>query len=444
MIEEADFQSVGNCDGVTANQLQTMFNESIYWPSSHMLNYQLTQLESLVRHAKQHVPFYNKRLDCLFKRDGSIDWSRWKDIPILSRMEVRVSGDEMMSRVAPPLHGAVQTAFTSGSSGIPLKLSFPLIFTHVANVAWQRFYKLHGIMPANGVIDFKVNLPTPAAADAEFVSLTYENDGKNLFLIKRNLPTATTLKLMQQSRFKTVTDSPNNLEVIAHANLRCGKPVQLDFIIGIGMGITSEQRMLFLESFGAKSISPYSSKEGSLMAFECPYGNDHFHSTAELLLLEVLNDQGEEVGPSESGVSVITPFFNSAQPLIRYRQGDVLVRGSSHCNGSITLPSIAKVAGRQDAIFKFSGQDLTLFGMNNQLLSLAMRAEAFQFAQIGPEDVEVRYVSQFEMSYSDCERVANEFQKVARAKVKMTFRRMQHIPLNAGGKQQRFVNECKS
>jgi phenylacetate-CoA ligase len=442
--EQTDYDSVGDAGGVTANQLSSMFNESMYWPSSRMHDYQLTQLESLVRHAKRHVPFYAKRLDCLFKPDGSIDWSRWRDIPILSREEVRDSEAEMMSRVVPPLHGAVQTVFTSGSTGIPLKLSFPRIFTHVAGVAWQRFYKLHGVKSGQGLIDFKVALPTSEAFDAEYVSLTQEKDSRNLFMIRRNLPTEITLGLMQKSGFKTVIDSPNNTEVLAQANLRCGKPVQLDFIIGIGMGITPKQQVLFMESFGAKSVSPYSSKEGSLMAFECPYGQRHFHSSAELLLLEVLNDQGEEVAPGESGISVITPFFNSAQPLIRYRQGDILIRGSSHCTGGITLPSITGIVGRQDAIFKLSGGDVTMFGMNNEELSSAMKADAFQFAQIGPDNIEVRYVSQYEMSHADCERVANEFQNVARSKVKMTFRRMEHIPLNAGGKQQRFVNECKS
>lgn len=444
MIDETHSASDGNAGGVTANQLHAMFSESMYWPSSRMHDYQLSQLESLVRHAKQHVPFYAKRLDCLFKPDGSIDWLRWRDIPILSREEVRDSGDAMMSRVVLPLHGAVQTVFTSGSTGIPLKLSFPRIFTHVAGVAWQRFYKLHGVKSGQGLIDFKVTLPASGAVDAEYVSLTQEKDGRNLFMIRRNLPTEVTLGLMQESGFKTVIDSPNNMEVLAHANLRCGKPVQLDSIIGIGMGITPKQRVLFLESFGAKSISPYSSKEGSLVAFECPYGHKHFHSSAELLLLEVLNDKGKEVAQGESGVSVITPFFNSAQPLIRYRQGDVLIRGSSHCTGGITLPSITGIVGRQDAIFKFCGRDVTMYGMNNEELSSAMKADAFQFAQIGPDNIEVRYVSQFEMSHSDCERVVDEFENVARSKVKMTFRRMEHIPLNAGGKQQRFVNECKS
>ncbi len=443
-MSEVDVVDPDNTSGgVTSDQLHAMFAESMYWPSSQMQDYQLAQLEKLVRHAKQNVPFYAKRLDCLFKPDCSIDWSRWRNIPILSRKEARDSGEDMISAVNPPLHGTVQTTFTSGSSGIPLRVSFPRIFTHVGGVAWQRFYKLHGVLSARGLIDFKVALPATGTENAEYVSLTQEKDGKNLFMIRRNLPTEITLGLMQKSGSKVAIDSPNNMEVLARSNLRCGKPVQLDFVVGIGMGITPEQRELFSESFGAKSISPYSSKEGSLIAFECAHGARHFHACAELVLLEIVNEKGEPVGPDESGISVITPFFNSAQPFIRYRQGDILVRGSSTCQAGITLPLISKVAGRQDAIFKFQGREVTMFGMNNEELSSAMKADAFQFAQIGPEHIELRYVSQYKMSHSDCERVAKEFQNVARAEVKMTFRRVEHIPLNAGGKQQRFVNEYK-
>jgi phenylacetate-CoA ligase len=444
MKKDAEPHLDGAGEGVTHEQLHAMFSESMYWPASQMQQYQRIQLENLVRHAKQNAPFYSKRLDCLFRPDGAIDWSRWSEVPILSRDEARNHAGAMLCEKVPPLHGSVQTTFTSGSSGVPLKITFPRIFTHVAGVAWQRFYKLHGLQPGRGLIDFKVTWPGLQAGHADHVSLTEEKNGTNLFTIRRNLSPETTLELMQQSGFKVVVDSPNNMEVIARANLRCGKPVRLEFVVGIGMSITPEQRELFFQSFGAKSISPYSSKEGSLMAFECPGVDNHYHTCSELLLLEIVDDKGEQVATGESGICVITPFFNSAQPFIRYRQGDILVRGPSRCENGITLPSISEIVGRKDAIFRFAGRDVTMFGMNNEELSSSMQADAYQFAQVGPEHVEVRYVSQIEMSSFDQDRVANEFRKVARFDVVITFHRVLHIPLNAGGKQQRFANEYTS
>jgi hypothetical protein len=102
------------------HQFYDMLMESQYWPKEVMLAYQRSQLEQLLRHAKSTVPFYENRLDAVFKRDGSIDWDRWTEIPILKRADVMRWREEMISQKPIAGHGPNGEMSTSGSTGHPI------------------------------------------------------------------------------------------------------------------------------------------------------------------------------------------------------------------------------------------------------------------------------------------------------------------------------------
>ena len=53
--------------------------------------YQQNLLEPLLLHARKHVPFYRERLDAVFNGD-EIEYSRWREIPILTRSEAQHNG----------------------------------------------------------------------------------------------------------------------------------------------------------------------------------------------------------------------------------------------------------------------------------------------------------------------------------------------------------------
>ena len=68
--------------------------------------YQRGQLKQLVTHAHQNSLFYRPRLDVLFRRDGSIDWERWPEVPFVTRDDVREHGLMMHCLTVPERHGA--------------------------------------------------------------------------------------------------------------------------------------------------------------------------------------------------------------------------------------------------------------------------------------------------------------------------------------------------
>ena len=70
-------------------QLQREFHERLldsqYALPEKRRDGQRKNLAKLLRHAREHVPFYAHRLDPVFTPSGDIDWSRWSELPILLR-----------------------------------------------------------------------------------------------------------------------------------------------------------------------------------------------------------------------------------------------------------------------------------------------------------------------------------------------------------------------
>ena len=425
---------------VDAQQIFDMLMDSQYWPPEQMLEYQRSQLEQLLRHARTNVPFYKTRLDCVFRRDGSIDWDCWAEIPIVTRADLRDRRNEMQATVLPPGHGPTGVISSSGSTGVSIQITIPKIMTFVAGQAWRRAQLAHKIDVSKGYLIFRT-------LNADGSNITYDMTQEvkgagevSPIAIKRGLSTPQKLELVKQSGLRILLDTSIHVEILAHENIRQGRPVKLDVVIGIGMGFTSEQEALILASFGARIFSPYSSKEGALMASQCPVNRKHFHITSEQLISEVVDEYDRLIEDGKVGRSIITPLFNTAQPLIRYDQGD-LVAKLNDCGCQVRLPVFTQIAGRSDPIFRFPGRDVVIARVDDVLVQSALCADAFQFAQVAALEVHVRYLAVQEADNAAVSMVRQHLSPLFGSDVMLNFIRVDEIPQNAGGKQQRFVRE---
>src|SRR3569833_2285907 len=93
--------------------------ESLFWTAEAIQNLQRQRLEPLLRHARADVPFYATRLDALFRANGEIDWSRWRDVPIVTREDLLKHRRAMLARRVPNGHEEIVDISTSGSTGRP-------------------------------------------------------------------------------------------------------------------------------------------------------------------------------------------------------------------------------------------------------------------------------------------------------------------------------------
>ncbi|MFN8234521.1 MAG: AMP-binding protein [Bacteroidia bacterium] len=142
-----------------------------------------------------------------------------------------------------------------------------------------------------------------------------------------------------------------------------GEPVRnADFSLNeLGKRITS--------LWDVKLYSTYASTEMSSAFTECGYGNGG-HSHPELLILEVVDDNGERVRDGELGEVVVTTLAVEGMPLIRYRTGDLCHVYYNKCLCGRATTRLGPVMGRKQQMIKFKGTTLfpqTIFNVLHKM-----------------------------------------------------------------------------
>jgi phenylacetate-CoA ligase len=426
-------------------QIFEMLMESQYWPPDQMLAFQRSQLSQLLRHARAHVPFYKDRLDPIFRSDGEIDWDRWNEVPIVTRADLRDKRDQMLAAMLPPGHGPSKTFHSSGSSGIPIAMESTNIWMNANLAASCRFHKLQGIDSKKKRATLSNSTKTGEVLQEEFYfkqwglpSAGAAHRGPEIVL-NRNLTESRKLDLLESEGVAYLSDIPNNTEVLALANLSRKNPVRLEAILCFGQDLTVDQRNLFRASFGARGLSIYSSEEGGIIGCQC--GDSlHYHLNHEIVLVEILTPDGKACSPGKPGRIVITPFFSTALPLIRYDQGDTAELHRS-CTCKSKLMVLKKIIGRQDQLMHFPDGVRSATGLDQKLMRENLNALVFQLAQIATFKLELRFVPMDVNKQFNSAPITAHIRDLIHPQLEVIFKPVEKIPLNSGGKQQRIVCE---
>lgn len=426
-------------------RIYEMLMASQFWPPEVMLAYQRTQLTQLLLHARENVPFYKSRLDPVFKKNGDIDWDRWHEIPIVTRVDLRDRRNELLATKLPPDHGPSMPYSTSGSSGIPIAIEITRLWGQANRAALRRFHKLHGIVSTKSSASFSHSLKSDELRTSDYLSKAKEHHSNGAataareLVLPRSLAESRKLDILEAEGVDYIFDIPNNVEVLAIANLARKNPVRLEALIFHGQGVTLEQRNLFQRSFGARSLLIYSSNEGGLMGYQC-VNNHHYHLNPEMVFLEILTAEGRACRPGEAGRVIVTPFFSTALPLVRYEQGDTAEFLPS-CTCGSKLPLIGNISGRQDQFFRFPEGIRTATGLSQALLRENLNALAFQLAQVETYKLELRYVPADKNRPINPDPIVAHLRELIHPKLDVVFKPVETVPLNAGGKHQRIVCE---
>ena len=93
--------------------LSAMLDRSQWNTSQEILDKQTRHFHSLITHACQTVPFYQKKYSTLFTTHGS----NIQEYPILTREMIQAAGEDFISQAIPAAHGQHYPDVTSGSTG---------------------------------------------------------------------------------------------------------------------------------------------------------------------------------------------------------------------------------------------------------------------------------------------------------------------------------------
>jgi phenylacetate-CoA ligase len=221
--------------------------------------------------------------------------------------------------------------------------------------------------------------------------------------------------------------------LLAKAVLEEHRAITPRLVIGTADLLTRKIRNFVNSTFNVEMFDFYGSAEVERMAWEC---SEHvgYHIDMENIVLELVDDDGENVSSGERGNVVVTSLHNYAMPFIRYNMGDSAVLADEKCPCVRGLPLLKSLDGRTNDFFRLPGGELlppTAF-----LATLDYIPGVFQYrvVQESPKRVLVELVKGDSFSDETIERFRNETMKIVGDFAEVEVSVVKEIPRERSGK----------
>lgn len=130
-----------------------------------------------------------------------------------------------------------------------------------------------------------------------------------------------------------------------------GEPIRLPNLTNNTLGSRIKQQWN-IELYGT-----YASTEMQTAFTECEYGAGG-HLRPELLVVEILDDEGNQLQSGEYGEVTITTLGVEGMPLFRYRTGDICCYFNETCKCGRNTIRLSPVVGRKNQMLKYKGTTL--------------------------------------------------------------------------------------
>jgi len=144
-------------------------------------------------------------------------------------------------------------------------------------------------------------------------------------------------------------------------------------IIGIGEGLRDQNfelnllgRQIHEKWPEVQLFATYSSTEMGATFSECEYGmGGHVHP--ELIIVEIIGDDGMPVADGQPGEVVVTTLGVEGMPLLRFRTGDIACKHVEQCRCGRWSYRLSPLLGRKNNMIKLKGTTLYPPAINDVL-----------------------------------------------------------------------------
>lgn len=431
--------------------------QRVQWlPTAKLQERTETLLKQLLSHAAENVPFYRETylsLGLSKSQLGSI--SDLRRLPIVTKATFRERPLEHFLATNVPVHRRLEWT-TSGSTGEPFKFfldrqMMPLVAaSHLFYDSW------YGLKPS----DRYVRIMAPPAAEAALaedtplsarlryaaysrLQTTYEAWTQRRFSMfdVDEERTEEIYRCIEKFRPKYVLGYTSTLATIADSllrrNLRLSSP--LSGVVTIAETLTEDRRRFIEEFFGAPIINRYGQREFKFWcAQSCSESPQRFHVNTELVVWEVVREDGSPAAPGELGRVVLTNLHNYAMPFIRYDTGDLAVAGTTSCNCGRGFPLVEQLQGRsQECVVTLSGKMINPVSLGQYLFVSHNYVDAVRQYQLiveGPHSMRLLIVAASGFADHTGEDLRRDMAELLGEDVTVRVDMVSEIPLEKSGK----------
>jgi len=211
--------------------------------------------------------------------------------------------------------------------------------------------------------------------------------------------------------------------------------------------VTPEWRQILERAFGAEVFDKYGSRECADIACECQ-AHKGLHVFSPSVFVEVVDDEGRECAPGQTGRILVTLLNNFAFPMIRYEIGDLGVWAEpGPCACGLAFPRLLNLQGRADDMLVTEDGTLLTSVFVRHFVGVSLNRQLireWQFEQAGPGAFVFRYVPLRSEGLEDnLKQIQVSFRKALGASSRIELEAVAEIPPAPTGKTLWIMNRWK-
>lgn len=375
--------------------MDTKFKPQIaFAEKSEVESFQFEKLKELITYLKSHSPFYQKRLKNfeLSKMNSLADLAL---LPFTTKEDINQYNEDFF---AVSKRQIIDYVTTSGTLGDPVN-----IVASTADLDRLAYNEALSFACAgcneNSIIQLMTTIDKRFMAGLAYF-LGARMLGAGVIRVGAGMPQLQwdTIKRMQPDTLVAVPSFIVKLIEYAEANHIDYKNSSVKRAICIGEPLRNQDFSLNIlgkriqEKWNIQLHSTYASTEMATAFTECEYGVGG-HQQIELIIVELIDENGKIVADGEFGELVITTLGIEAMPLLRFKTGDICRAHTQTCACGRTSLRLGPVAGRKKQMIKFKGTTLfpgAIFDVLNEIDAIDLYQVELSTNEIGMDDVCVK------------------------------------------------------
>jgi phenylacetate-CoA ligase len=322
--------------------------KSAFWERSRLLEYQNSRLRAVVRHAYETSVFYHEKFKQANLKPADIrtraDLNR---LPIVRKAEITNNVEKVVSSKFSIR--SLKMTRTSGSTGKPLIIYMTQKEDEYRKAKHLRAQIVLGQKPWHRWVTITSPLHFAETTQLQRLFRLY---GVYPLSVFENIDTQ--LSKIEKLRPDVLDGYSNSILLIAKEVSSKGARTVNPKILVSGAELIGTDSRKFVEGvFGAPFYDQYGSNEFERLAWQCRQKSD-YHIDADSVIMQFVDENGEEVSPGEEGEVVCTSLFSYAMPFIRYGLDDIGIPSeSTECACGRTLPLMKIIEGRKNSLLSF-------------------------------------------------------------------------------------------
>jgi phenylacetate-CoA ligase len=322
-----------------------------YWEHDKLRDYQNEKLRQIVKYAFENSRFYHEKL-----KEAGVRPENVQTVEDLNKLPI-VRKSELRTRAS---HDVVSSEFdmadlkvqrTSGSTGQPLYIYITGKENEFRKAKHLRAQIALGQKPWDKWVTITSPLHFAETTKLQRMLGLYGVSAVSVFD-----DLTTQVSKIEKLKPDVIDGYSNSLFLLAREVKRRGLgTIRPKFLVSGAELIDVNSRGFVEEVFGVPFYDQYACVELERMAWQCKE-KDGYHIDADSVIIQFVDENGEEVSPGEEGEVVCTSLFNYAMPFVRYALDDIGVPSDkTECECGRTFPLMKVMEGRKTALLTLPG-----------------------------------------------------------------------------------------